>query len=74
MRDKEADKLKQQLELIRQRTTILSDKDYVATIQNSQNMKEVDENNDIEEAEYKKKIREREKNIRQLRKQILALS
>jgi|FrelakmetLWP11LW_1041352.scaffolds.fasta_scaffold48553_1 hypothetical protein len=64
MRDKEADKLKQQLELIRQRTTILSDKDYVATIQNSQNMKEVDENNDIEEAEYKKKIREREKNIR----------
>lgn len=64
MRDKEADKLKQQLELIRQRTTILSDKDYVATIQNSQNMKKVDENNDIEEAEYKKKIREREKNIR----------
>ena len=56
--------MKQQLELIRQRTTILSDKDYVATIQNSQNMKEVDENNDIEEAEYKKKIREREKNIR----------
>jgi len=38
-KDQEAEKLKQQLELIRQRTAILSEKDYVANIQNNDSKK-----------------------------------
>ena len=73
MKAKESKKQEKQLRLLRQMTSAVSEREYVAAVNGSGNQKFSDDE-DEEGALLRKQLRQRERNIKLLRKQVLALA
>ena len=74
IRASEADKQKQQFSLIRQMTSVKTEKEMVAQVVRQDDGALEQENETEDDKERKHRLRERQKNIKVLRKQILALA